>query len=208
MVRIVIAGVLMLIGTWSMAMGKSPEAIVQETSEIVLRMINENQEKIRNDPEFIHEFVDQHIIPVVNLNKMGKLILAYHWRSASEQQRERFLVEFKDMIIRSYARQIADYGHAKVQIKPARKSESSSKYQNVDTVLDIDDGKPLSVSYVFYLADDEWKMIDLIVEGVSLIKSFNTSFTQEIDQTSLDALIDRLATTNIQKEADRVAQQE
>lgn len=205
--RVIIGAVLLLSSTLVGALGRSPETIVLETSDLVLQMINENQDRIRNDPQFVHDFVDQHIIPVVNLTKMGKLILAYHWRSATPEQRERFLVEFKDMLIRSYARQIADYGHAKVKVLPSRNESSSGKYQNVDTELDLDDGEPLRVSYVFYQSKDEWKMIDLIVEGVSLIKSFNTSFTQEVDQTSLNALIERLATTNIQKETDRVAQE-
>ena len=176
---------------------RTPEQIVEETSTEVLRVLNEDNERLRNDPSLINDLINETVIPIIDLKAMGKLILGKHWKTASEEQRTRFITEFKDMLIRTYAKSLADYGHAKITVLPNR-GKKQGKYHTVQTELDIGSGKtPLQVAYIFRNnKEKEWKVFDLAVDGLSLIKNFRTSFGQEIKETSLDALIERLANTN------------
>ena len=72
------------------------------------------------------------------------------------------------------------------------------RYRTVQTELSTSSSKaPLQVAYIFRSnKQNEWKVFDLAVDGLSLVKNFRTSFGQEIKETSLDQLIDRLANTN------------
>jgi phospholipid transport system substrate-binding protein len=176
---------------------RMPEQIVQETSATILKTINDENARLREDPTSINELINTTVIPIIDLDSMGKLILGKYWREASEDQRTRFIAEFKDMLIRTYAKSLVDYGHAKVNVLPNRDTEQG-KYYTVKSELDVGSGKtPLQVAYIFRKnAQAEWKVFDLAVDGLSLIKNFRTSFNQEIKETSIDALINRLASTN------------
>lgn len=183
---------------------RTPEQIVEETSTEVLKVVNDEAERIKSEPAFVNQLINELILPIVDLQSMGKLILGKHWKTASDEQRSRFIEEFKSMLIRTYAKSIADYGHAKISIVTP-KAKKQGKYYTVNTELDLGSGAPLQVAYVFRKNSEHWKVFDLLVDGLSLIKNFRTSFSQEISETSLDALIERLANTNAGKESGQVA---
>ena len=176
---------------------RAPEQIVEETTTAVLKALNEDKDRLRDDPSLINNLINDTVIPIVDLDSMGKLILGKYWKKASDEQRINFVSEFKNMLIRTYAKSLVDYGHAKVKVLPDR-NKKESKYHTVQIELDIGSGKaPLQVAYIFRNnKEKEWKVFDLAVDGLSLVKNFRTSFGQEIKETSLDALIDRLANTN------------
>ena len=176
---------------------RAPEQIIQETSTQVLAVLNEEYEQLSNDPELIRELVDTTLVPVVDLDSMGKLILGKHWKLAGEEQRVAFVLGFKDMLIRIFGKTLLDYGKAKLTVLPNQPGQQG-KYRIVQTELDIGDGQPpLQVAYVFRKnKQNEWKVFDFSVDGLSLVKNFRTSFSQEIQETSLQALIDRLETAD------------
>lgn len=176
---------------------RTPEQIIQETSAQVLTVLNEEYEQLSNDPDLIRELVDTTLVPVVDLDSMGKLILGKHWKLAGEEQRVAFVLGFKDMLIRIFGKTLLDYGKAEITILP-NQPEQQGKYRIVQTKLDIGAGQPpLQVAYVFRKNKrSEWKIFDFSVDGLSLVKNFRTSFSQEIQETSLQALIDRLETAD------------
>lgn len=176
---------------------RAPEQIIQETSSKVLKVLNEDYEKLSNDPELIRELINTELVPVVDLDSMGKLILGKHWKLAGEEQRVAFVLGFKDMLIRIFGKTLLDYGKAELTVLP-NQPEQKGKYRIVQTELDIGTGQPpLQVAYVFRKnKQKEWKIFDFSVDGLSLVKNFRTSFSQEIQETSLQALIDRLATSD------------
>lgn len=180
---------------WATSDSLTPEQIIDQTSTEVLKIINENNDKVRNDPEYVNKVIDEKILPYVDVKAMGKLILGKYWKTATETQRTDFVREFQDMLIRTYSKSIADYGNAKVEVLPVQ-GEQSNKLHRVKTELDLGSGEPLQIDWMFRKVDGNWKAFDLIVGGLSMIKNFRTSFSQEISETSLDALISRLASTN------------
>ena len=197
----------MVVGSIALAIDdRKPEQIVEETSTNILNTINDENERLRENPTLINQLINDTVIPIIDLDSMGKLILGKYWKKASAEQRTSFVDEFKDMLIRTYAKSLVDYGHAKVNVLPAR-DKKEGKYYTVQSELDVGSGKaPLQVAYIFRKnKQTEWKVFDLAVDGLSLVKNFRTSFNQEIRETSLDALIARLANTNNSGATDEVA---
>ena len=198
-----------VLGSYAFAIDdRQPEQIVEDTSSKILKTINEENDRLREDPTLINGLINETVIPIIDLDSMGKLILGKYWKRASEAQRTSFVAEFKDMLIRTYAKSLVDYGHAKVNVIPAR-DKQQGKYYTVQSELDVGSGKaPLQVAYIFRKnKQTEWKVFDLAVDGLSLVKNFRTSFSQEIRETSLDALIARLANTNKSGATDEVVEE-
>ncbi len=211
-IRLLVAIVVMLavvFGSYAFAIDdRQPEQIVEDTSSKILKTINEENDRLREDPTLINGLINETVIPIIDLGSMGKLILGKYWKQASEAQRASFIAEFKDMLIRTYAKSLVDYGHAKVNVLPAR-DKKQGKYYTVQSELEVGSGKaPLQVAYIFRKnKQSEWKVFDLAVDGLSLVKNFRTSFGQEIRETSLDELIARLANTNKSGETDEVVEE-
>lgn len=180
-----------------------PEQIITETSTQVLKTLNENKSRFKENPEQVSMLINETVVPILDLTSMSKLVLGRYWKQASEEQRISFISEFKDMLIRTYAKSLVDHGNAKIKVLPSHGMQEG-KYRTVQTELDVGSGKvPLQVAYVFRSNEkNEWKVLDLKVDGLSLAKNFRSSFNQEIKETSLSALIERLANTGVSDATD------
>ena len=193
---------LLVIGLLSTATAeiRSPEVIIEQTSTQLLDIINQESDRIREDVKFVDSIVNDIIVPIIDLQSMAKLILGKHWKTASEQQRNDFIGEFKNMLIRTYAKSVADFGHAEMNIIPNAEAQKG-KFYRVKTQVTLSGSPPLNVDYVFrQQKDKQWKAFDLVVDGLSMIKNFRSSFSQEIEETSLDALINRMRNTNTEQQ--------
>lgn len=175
---------------------KSPHDIIEQTSAEVLTALKNDSSEIKNNPNKINELVDEIILPICDLERMGKYILAKHWKTATDEQRDAFVTEFKQMLIRNYGKHLAEYSNATVTVMPDKLTEEKL-YQTVSTKLDTRIGsKPFQVDYVFRVTEDSSKVVDVRVEGMSILKTFRTAFAQEISETSLDELIERITLVN------------
>ena len=175
---------------------KTPHEVIERTSTEVLTALKNDADEIESNPNRINELVDEIILPICDLERMGKYILAKHWKTASKEQRDAFVSEFKKMLIRNYGTHLAEYSNATVTVMPDKITEEKL-YQTVSTKLDTRIGsKPFQVDYVFRVAEDTSKIVDVRVEGVSILKTFRTAFTQEIAETSLVELIERITLVN------------
>ena len=193
---------LLVIGLLSTATAeiRSPEMIIEQTSTQLLDIINQESDRIREDVKFVDSIVNDIIVPIIDLQSMAKLILGKHWKTAPEQQRNDFIDEFKNMLIRTYAKSVADFGHAEINIIPTAEAQKG-KFYRVKTQVTLSGSPPLNVDYVFrQQKDKQWKAFDLVVDGLSMIKNFRSSFSQEIEETSLDALINRMRNTNTEQQ--------
>jgi len=175
---------------------KTPHEIIERTSTEVLTVLKNDASGIKNNPNKINELVDEIILPICDVERMGKYILAKHWKTASDDQRNAFVGEFKQMLIRNYGKHLAAYSNATVTVIPLKITEEKL-YQTVSTELDTRIGsKPFQVDYVFRVTDDSTKVVDVRIEGMSILKTFRTAFTQEIAETSLESLIERITLVN------------
>ncbi|MFK7816892.1 MAG: phospholipid-binding protein MlaC [Gammaproteobacteria bacterium] len=176
--------------------GNTPHQIIELTSAQVLSALKDDAAEIKSNPNKINDVVDNIILPICDLERMSKYILAKHWKTATIEQRNAFIVEFKQMLIRNYGSHLAGYSNAIVTVMPDKVVEEKL-YQTVSTKLDTRIGsKPFQVDYVFRVAEGTSKVVDVRVEGMSILKTFRTTFSKEISETSLADLIERITLVN------------
>ncbi len=175
---------------------RNPHEIIEQTSTQVLTALKNDAEAIKDNPNKINELVDEIILPICDTERMSKYILAKHWKTASDAQRNAFVTEFKKILIRNYGNHLAEYSNSTVTVMPEKITEEKL-YQTVSTKLDTQIGsKPFQVDYVFRVTEDSSKVVDVRIEGMSILKTFRTAFTQEIAETSLAELIERITLVN------------
>ncbi|MGH8569869.1 MAG: MlaC/ttg2D family ABC transporter substrate-binding protein, partial [Gammaproteobacteria bacterium] len=111
---------------------------------------------------------------------------------------ERFIDEFRKLLIRTYALALLDYVDREVRYFPVR-AEPGAQMVTVKTEIDRPGGAAMPISYRLHITDDAWKVSDITVDGVSLVNTYQASFRSEVRKGGIDGLIDSLAAKNATK---------
>jgi phospholipid transport system substrate-binding protein len=126
---------------------------------------------------------------------MSQWVLGVHWRNATPAQRDAFVTQFEDLLVRTYSRALVDYRNQKVAFLPAR--ARSADEVTVRASIDQGSGPAIPIAYEMYRTDAGWKVYDVAIDGVSLVINYRSSFGQEIRRGGIDGLIQRLAEKNM-----------
>lgn len=170
-----------------------PDEVVKTTTERLQKEIAAREKEFRADSSKLYSFVEAVVVPKFDTRYIAQLILARHWKSASDDQRKRFQVAFKNMLVHSYANALVEYhSSVKAEWQPLRMAPDATDV-TVNSRLVRGEGKPpLPIGFAMRLKDGEWKVYDIVIENLSLVTSFRSQINSEVKRAGLDALIQRL----------------
>lgn len=171
-----------------------PQRIIEDSS---------NQLKARmQDPGFtkdfrkINEFVHSVLYPHADFDLISSLVLGKLWKDASPAEKDSFKKEFQTLLIRTYSRAFVEFKEWSVKFLPVNPEEDQRKVL-VRTEILQPGLQPIGVNYRMVNIRGEWKVYDIVIEGVSLVTNYRTSFKNEVENTgSLQEVINHLAKRN------------
>ena len=166
-----------------------PGKLVQASAEGMLKDLDANRDAYRKDPAKVNALVDKWLLPHFDTAYSARLVLGKHWRDASEQQRKRFVNAFYQSLLRNYGSALADFTSDRMKFLPAQVDGDNA---TVRTEIKRSNGTRIPVNYSLRKVNGEWKAWDVVIEGISYVKSFREDFGAEIDQKGLDAVITRI----------------
>lgn len=177
---------------------QGPQELVRETTERVLAELDAQQERLQSDPGFVFELVDEIVLPHFDFVRMARLVLGRHWRDATPEQREHFVGEFRQLLVRTYATALRDYTGQEVRFRPFRPDASDPDEATVRTEISPGGGAPdIPIHYSLRRdGDGQWKVYDIAIEGISLVTNYRGSYARTIQSQGLDALIEELEGLN------------
>ncbi len=133
----------------------------------------------------------------IDLNLISKFVLSKVWKNATDDQKERYLKAFKTYFINSYANKLNQYSGEKVKIIG---SEVKGKFTIVDSniVREGTDTLQINLKWRVLNRDGDIKIIDLNIEGISLIIAQREEFQSFLanNNSDLDKLISKLENIN------------
>ena len=125
---------------------------------------------------------------------MAKLVLARNWKNFSKEERRTFVTEFTDLLARSYSSRLKRYSDEGVDVVGARPEPRGDVTVETRIVGGGFDGA--TVNYRMRQRGGEWKAIDAVVEGVSLVSSYRTQFREVLSGSSPAKLLERMRSKN------------
>jgi phospholipid transport system substrate-binding protein len=144
----------------------------------------------------ITQFVNQVIYPHTDFDRISELVLGKIWKTASNDEKERFKHEFQTLLVRTYSRAFVEFNDWSIRFLPLEMG-SDEKKVIVKTEVLQPGIQPIGVNYRMVLSNGEWKAYDIMIEGVSLVTNYRNTFSTEIQtKGSLNAVIDGLAKRN------------
>tara|TARA_B100001996_G_scaffold175628_1_gene134111 strand:- start:1405 stop:2025 length:621 start_codon:yes stop_codon:yes gene_type:complete len=176
-----------------------PSDVVKATAESVISHIEENRSVLEKNPEKIYDMVNQLIIPRFDFVSMSKWVLGKHWKQASEEQRSKFIIQFKELLVRTYARALLEYSGQEIKYFPVEQNPESN-LAVVRTELTSKSSAQLPILYRMHQKNEEWKVVDVSVDGVSLVTTYRGSFATQIKKNGFDSLLNELSKKNARLE--------
>ena len=143
-------------------------------------------EKSRERLEILEDIIGKRF----DYREMGKRTLGKHWRQFSETDREEFVRLFQRFLSKTYAGNVNGYsGEQVAYLKERRKGD----FAEVQTAV-TSDKSTASISYRLLKRSNTWKVYDVVIEGVSLVKNFRSQFGRLIEAESVKGLLEKLRT--------------
>jgi phospholipid transport system substrate-binding protein len=187
----VLAGAMLATAAWAADPAQGPGELVQGVAEAMLKDLDANRAEYRKDPSKVNALVEKHLVPNFDTEYAARLVLGRHWKEASEAQRKRFVDAFYKSLLNNYGSALADFTGDKLKVYPT-KVGADAKSATVRTEVKRSNGQKVPVNYTMRKTDAGWKAWDVVIEGISYVKSFREDFGAEIDQKGLDAVIERM----------------
>lgn len=177
------------------AMADSPNLVVEEAAELLAGQLEGRKDELTADKDVLYSTINEILLPRFDRVYSAQLVLGKHWRSANNEQRQRFIDAFYGSLLRRYAEGVLEYDQDKVQVLPFRGDASKSRTM-VRSFVFLDDGSRVPVNYGLVKRDEGWLLFDVTIEGVSYIRNYRAEIDSEIRGSSLEAVIERLETEN------------
>ena len=191
----VLAGGLLAGGASMAQAALDPQALVRQVSADVIEGVRADARARVGDTAAVMAMVDARVVPHVDVARLTALAMGRHWSAASPEQRRALQLEFKTLLVRSYAGAVSQANErSSVDVRPLRILADDGEALVSTRVRGH--GEPIDISYRLHRDDEGWRIYDISILGVWLAENHRNSLAQEIRERGLDGLIASLAARN------------
>ena len=170
-----------------------PQELVENSAKRMLAELDKNRPVYAKDPAKLDALVANVLLPNFDSEYSARLVLGQTWRTATPEQRKRFVDAFYHSLLRNYGTALLNFTADKFVILPY-KGDPADTTATVRTEVKKSSGENVPVNFSLRKTESGWKAWDVVIEGISYVKSFRTDIGAEIQQKSLDEVINRLET--------------
>lgn len=168
-----------------------PEQLVENSAKRMLTELDANRPLYAKDPAKLDSLVATVLLPNFDSEYSARLVLGQTWRTATPEQQKRFVDAFYHSLLHNYGAALLNFTADRFIILPY-KGNPGDTTATVRTEVKKSTGEKVPVNFSLRKTDAGWKAWDVVIEGISYVKSFRTDFAAEIQQKGLDEVIDRL----------------
>jgi phospholipid transport system substrate-binding protein len=169
----------------------TPQQLVENSAKRMLQELDANRAMYKADPAKLDALVGNVLLPNFDTEYSARLVLGQSWRTATPEQRKRFVDAFYHSLLRNYGAALIDFTGDRFVVLPY-KGDPGDTTATVRTEVKKSTGDKVPVNFSLRKTPEGWKAWDVVIEGISYVKSFRTDFASEIQQKGLDDVITRL----------------
>ena len=182
-------------GTSSAADELSPEAQVRQITTDVMDAIKTDKALQAGDRTKALALAEQKILPHVDFREATRLAVGRAWSTATAEQQNRLVDEFRALLVRTYANAVDVYRGQTMKVQPVRMAPEATEVTVRNLYLNAS-GQTIPIDYSMLKTPDGWKVYDVTVEGMSLVITYRGEFGQIVRQSGIDGLLARLGEKN------------
>lgn len=171
-----------------------PQTLVRDTADKVLAEVSKHRSELEKDTGRIYSLVQETVLPHFDFVRMSQSAMGRHWRKATADQRARLTDEFRELLVRTYAVALFEYSGETITYLPVRIPEEAREVM-IPTRVNAG-GPPLPIDYRLHRQGETWKVYDVVIDGVSMVTNYRSTFSDQVRRSGIDGLIEQLAKRN------------
>ncbi|MFP4307534.1 MAG: phospholipid-binding protein MlaC [Desulfococcaceae bacterium] len=184
------------------AKASEPIEAIRKPIERGLELINDPEYHAPEKQEELREKIWALVKDAFDFEAISMRTLGRNWRVFNDSQRDRFTEAFTDLLKNTYLDNVkGETRGEKVEFQDEEKITDNRAV--VRTLLHTEDTQ-IPIDYSLLLRGGEWRVYDVNVEGVSMVKNYRTQFAEILMNESPDTLIKRVENKNVKNLEDRL----
>ena len=173
----------------------APEEMVRKVTADVLDTIKSDKQLQAGDHKKALALAEQKILPHVDFRESARLAMGKAWKSATPEQQDQIVNQFRSMLVRIYSNAIDVYRGQTMKVLPVRMPPGATDVTVRNQFLRAGQ-PPVPVEYAMKKTPEGWMIYDITVDGVSLVLTYRDEFDQITRASGIDGLIKRLKEKN------------
>lgn len=177
------------------AVPNDPLSLVELTVDQVLADMKTNEAVYSQDKDKLQAMVLERMAPHFNFNRMTQLAMGKHWGTASAAQKAAITKEFRQLLARTYANSMFTFRNEQIAVQGKQKGNERST--TVKVRVSSSSGQPVDLLLRMENRNERWQVIDVVVDGISLVITYRGTFNDGISRAGIDGLIADMKNDNL-----------
>ncbi|MCE9683263.1 MlaC/ttg2D family ABC transporter substrate-binding protein [Halomonas alkalisoli] len=164
----------------------SPAQVIRDSINKMMSQIEGREDYFAANVNELKALVDESLDEIADFRYIGASVMGRYFQNATPQQRSRFVNTFRQTLIDTYTKGLVTFDYRELRVldsqRPPRHEDQASVAMEVVAV----DGTVYPVSYTLRLSDGQWKVVNVIVNGINLGLTFRNQFDQAMRDHNRD----------------------
>lgn len=177
---------MLLVPLHSFAQSQTPEALIRENVESLMADLDGRKDYYANNLSELEALVDSNLDQVADFRYIGASVMGSYFRNATPEQRSRFAEVFRQTLIDTYTRGLVTFDYDEIRVLDAQQAQRHEDQASVAMEVVANNGQIYPVSYSLRLSNGEWRVVNVIVNGINLGLTFRNQFDQAMRENNRD----------------------
>jgi len=186
--------IILFIGFWtevSLDADENPQLIIESATSDMIVQLKKNKNKMSEDSTILIDIVEELLLPHFASNTISRKVLGKHVKRITAEQKKQFSEAFRYYMIRFYTKAFATYSNQTFEFDDAPEYKLKKKVV-IRSHLIQQGGQPVAIDYKMQRSGKTWKIIDIKIEGISMVISNRSQFGAQISRDGIDTVIAKL----------------
>lgn len=164
---------------------QSPQDLVRNSVDELMGQIEGRKEYFAQHPDELKSLINDSLEDVADFRYIGASVMGRYFRNATPQQRSRFVDTFRQTLLDTYAKGLVTFDYRELRVLDSNEQPSEDR-ANVGMEVVAINGEVYPVSYTLRQDDGQWKVVNVIVNGINLGLTFRNQFDQAMRDNNRD----------------------
>lgn len=170
---------------------RDPQQLLADLTTRLFAELERHRTEFRRDPQLIVPTLERLLLPHFDTDYTARLVLGTHWRSADPEYRQRFAKALFRTLLRNYAESIVAWTPERFQLLPFQ-GDASAPQATVRTQVMRSAGSFASVDYRVHRTGEDWQVFDVLVDGVSYVRTYHDDVDSDARQRGPEFALERI----------------
>jgi phospholipid transport system substrate-binding protein len=185
----ILAFITLILFTSTAVASDDPSKFLEKVAGNMISKIEQNKEALKTDVKLAEKLVKETLLPAIDTNSFAKRTLNKStWKKLSDDQKKRFVAEFINLVVGSYAQGLALYDGQEFKFSKPHFSKTG-KSAKVRSSMEQASGSPIIIDYTLSIKTESWKITNLVIEGIDMSKSYKSQFLPRVKTMGIEGFI-------------------